>query len=207
MYLYLGLHVLGHDTKFFLWITSQNIWKILSVSKEYTCNAGDPGSIPGSGRSTGEGIGYPPQYSWASLVTQLVKSLPTMQETWVWFLGWEYPRRRERLPTPVFWPRKFHGLYSPWGRKESDTTERFSLSLSDLQQGMGWAKKIHHLTPSHSDKNFSKQVEEIIWSSTPLYNIRTLSIINMTVQIALSHRRVWRELQNYMLGSLSLTIS
>ena len=44
-----------------------------SVSKECACNAGDPGSIPGSGRSAGEGIGYPLQYSWASLVAQLVK--------------------------------------------------------------------------------------------------------------------------------------
>ena len=44
---------------------------------------GDPGSIPGSGRSTGEGIGYPLQYSWASLVAQLVKNLPTRRETWV----------------------------------------------------------------------------------------------------------------------------
>ena len=44
-----------------------------SVGKEYTCNAGDPGSIPGSGRSPGEGIGYPLQYSWASLVVQLVE--------------------------------------------------------------------------------------------------------------------------------------
>ena len=51
-----------------------------SVGKESTCNAGDPGSIPGSGRSTGEGIGYPLQYSWASLVAQLVKNL---RETWV----------------------------------------------------------------------------------------------------------------------------
>ena len=54
-----------------------------SVGKESTCNAGDPGSIPGLGRSTGEGIGYPPQYSWASLMAQLVKNSPAMQETWV----------------------------------------------------------------------------------------------------------------------------
>ena len=54
-----------------------------SVGKEYTCHAGDPSLIPGSGRSTGEGIGYPLQYSWASLVVQLVKNLPAMQETWV----------------------------------------------------------------------------------------------------------------------------
>ena len=54
-----------------------------SVAKESACSAGDPSSIPGLGRSTGEGIGYPPQYSWASLVAQLVKNLPTMWETWV----------------------------------------------------------------------------------------------------------------------------
>ena len=54
-----------------------------SVSKESTCNAGDPGSIPGLGRSSEEGIGYPLQYSRASLVAQLVKNLPAMQETWV----------------------------------------------------------------------------------------------------------------------------
>ena len=62
-----------------------------SVGKESACNAGDPGSIPGSGRSAGEGIGYPLQYSWASLGAQLVKNLPTMQETYVRSLGWEEP--------------------------------------------------------------------------------------------------------------------
>ena len=51
-----------------------------SVGKESTCNAGDPGLIPGSGRSAGEGKGYPLQYSWASLVAQLVKNLPAMRE-------------------------------------------------------------------------------------------------------------------------------
>ena len=60
-----------------------------SIGKEYTSNAGDSGLIPGSGRSAGEGIGYPLQYSWASLVAQLVKNLPTMQETWLRSLGWE----------------------------------------------------------------------------------------------------------------------
>ena len=52
-----------------------------SVGKESACNAGDPGSLPGSGRFPGEGTGYPPQYSWAPLVAQLVKNLPAMQET------------------------------------------------------------------------------------------------------------------------------
>ena len=52
---------------------------------------GNPGSIPGLGRSPGEGIGYPLQYSWASLVAQVVRNLPAMQETWVLSLGWEDP--------------------------------------------------------------------------------------------------------------------
>ena len=47
--------------------------------------------IPGSGRSITEGIGYPLQYSWTSLVAQLVKNPPAMQETWVRSLGWEEP--------------------------------------------------------------------------------------------------------------------
>ena len=54
-----------------------------SVDKESAFNAGDSSSIPGSGRSAGEGIGYPLQYSWASLVAQLVKNQPAMWETWV----------------------------------------------------------------------------------------------------------------------------
>ena len=54
-----------------------------AVGKESACNAGDPSSIPGSGISTGEGIGYPLQYSWVSPATQLVKNLPAVQETWV----------------------------------------------------------------------------------------------------------------------------
>ena len=62
-----------------------------SAGKESSCNAEDPGSIPGSGRYPGEGIGYPLQCSWASLVAQLVKNMPTMQETWVQYLGWEGP--------------------------------------------------------------------------------------------------------------------
>ena len=62
-----------------------------SVGKESLCNARDPSSIPGLGRSVGEGIGYPVQYSWASLVAQLVKDPPAMMETWVRFLGWEDP--------------------------------------------------------------------------------------------------------------------
>ena len=60
-----------------------------SVSKESAWNAGDPGSIPGLGISPGEGIGYPLQYSWTSLLAQSVKNLPAGQETCVRSLGWE----------------------------------------------------------------------------------------------------------------------
>ena len=58
-----------------------------------------------------------------SMVTQLVKHLPAMQETWVQSLGWEDPLEKEQPPTPVFWPGEFHGL-SVVGRKELDMTER-----------------------------------------------------------------------------------
>ena len=62
-----------------------------SDGKESTRNAGDLRSIPGLGSSPGEGIGYPLQYFWASLVVQMVKSLPAVLETWVRSLGWEDP--------------------------------------------------------------------------------------------------------------------
>ena len=81
-----------------------------------------------SGRSAGEGIGYPLQYSWASLVVQLVRIY--LQCGRPGFNPWvrKIPWRREKLPTPVFWPGEFHGL-SPWGHKELDLTEQLSLSL------------------------------------------------------------------------------
>ena len=62
-----------------------------SDSKASACNVGDPGSVPGLGISAGEGIGSPLEYSWASLVAQLVKNPPAMRETWVQSLGWEDP--------------------------------------------------------------------------------------------------------------------
>ena len=62
-----------------------------SDGKESAYNAGDPGSIPGSGRSPVKQRGYPLQYSWASLVAQMVKNVPAMQEIWIRSLGWEDP--------------------------------------------------------------------------------------------------------------------
>ena len=62
-----------------------------SAGKESACNVGDPSLIPGLGRSAGEGVGYPLQYSWASLLAQLVKNPPATWETWVQSLGWDEP--------------------------------------------------------------------------------------------------------------------
>ena len=59
------------------------------AGKESTCNAEDPSSIPESGRSPGEGVAYPFQYSWASLVAQMIKNLPARWETWVRSLDWD----------------------------------------------------------------------------------------------------------------------
>ena len=67
-----------------------------SIGKESACNAGDPSSIPESGRSAGGGIGYPHQYIWVSLVAQLVKNPPAMWETWVRSLGWEDPLEKAK---------------------------------------------------------------------------------------------------------------
>ena len=67
-----------------------------SVGKESTCNEGDPSSIPRLGRSAGEGIGYPLQHTWASLVAQLVKNPPAMRETWVPSPSWEDPLEKEK---------------------------------------------------------------------------------------------------------------
>ena len=129
--------------KFHFWlyhkrIEHRNLNRFLHIhsSKESACNAGDPGLIPRLGRSSGEEIGYPLQYPWASLVVQTVKNLPVIGrpgfDPWVGKIPW----RRERLPTPVFWPGEFHGLCSPWCLKESDRLSdfhfHFSLSIGDL---------------------------------------------------------------------------
>ena len=83
--------------------------------------------IPGSGRSAGEGIGYPLQYSWASLVAQLVKNPPAIREIWVLSLGWEVPLEKGKATHSSI--LAWRTLYSPWGHKESDTTEPLSLHL------------------------------------------------------------------------------
>ena len=68
-----------------------------STGKELAGYAGDSSSVPVSGRSTGKGICYPLQYSWASLVAQLVKNQPAMWETWVRSLDWEDPLEKGKV--------------------------------------------------------------------------------------------------------------
>ena len=82
----------------------------------------DPDSIPGSGRSPGEGIGYLFQSSWASLVAQLVKNPPAIRETWVQSLGWEDPLEKEKA-THSSYSGLENSMDSPGGCKESDTTD------------------------------------------------------------------------------------
>ena len=83
--------------------------------------------ILGLGRSAEEGIGYLLQYSWASPVKGSAGKGRLGFDPWVGKIPW----RRERLPTPVFWPGEFHGLYSLWGCKELDMTAQLSLSLAN----------------------------------------------------------------------------
>ena len=88
-----------------------------SVGKEFACNSEDLGSIPGLERSAGEGLDYPLQCSWASIVAQVVNNPPAMWETWVQSLCWEDPLEKGKA-TPVFWPGEFNKLYSPWDHKD-----------------------------------------------------------------------------------------
>ena len=83
-----------HTVKAMVFPVVMNGFPDSSVGKESTCNAGDPRSIPGSGRFSGEGKIYPLQYSWAFLMAQLVKNPPAIQETWALSLGWEDPLKK-----------------------------------------------------------------------------------------------------------------
>ena len=95
---------------------------------------GDSGFILGSGRSAGEGIGYPLQYSWASLVAQLVKNVPAMWETWVLSLAWEDALKKGKATQSSILAWR-----SPWGCKELDTTgSSVRLYLFRLQNHCRW---------------------------------------------------------------------
>ena len=115
-----------------------------SVGKESACNAGNPGSIPGLGRSTGEGIGYPLQSSWASLVAQLVKNLPAVWETWVRSLGWENPLEKGkathssilawRIPKSQTWLSDFYFL----AQRNNPENQMFSCPTGVKPKGNGF---------------------------------------------------------------------
>ena len=97
-----------------------------SAGKESSCSAGDHRLIPGLGRSPGEGIGYPLQYSWASLVTQMVKNLSTMRETWVPSLGWEDSLEESMathssiLAWRILWTEEPGWVQSTWSQNVED---------------------------------------------------------------------------------------
>ena len=112
---------LSHHQTLFQWVGFPDS----SVGKESACNAGNPSSIPGLGRSAGERIGYPLQYSWASLVAQCRRH---GFSPWVGKIPW----RRERLPTALSWSGEFHTLYSPWGPKEANRIERLGHHLNQM---------------------------------------------------------------------------
>ena len=105
-----------------------------SDGKESACNARDPCSILGLRRSTGEGINYPLQYSWASLMAKQVKNPLSMRETWVQSLDWEDPLEKGTathssiLAWRIPWTEEPGRLCSPLGCKELDETEQLSLS-------------------------------------------------------------------------------
>ena len=114
-----------------------------SVGKESACSAGDSSSIPGLGRSPGEGIGYPLQYSWASLVAQLIKNPPATWKTWVRSLSREDPLEKGMATHSNILPRESHGQRnlegcSPWDCKESDMTEQLSTHTHwEIKPGSG----------------------------------------------------------------------
>ena len=105
-----------------------------SASKESTCNTGDPGLVPGSGRSPGEGIGYPFQYSWVSFVAQLVNNPPAIQETWGLIPGFgRSPGKGKGYPLQYFGLENYidcivHGVSKSQTRL-SDFHFHFSLAI------------------------------------------------------------------------------
>ena len=98
-----------------------------SASNESACNAEDPAPIAGLRRSPEEEIGYPLQYSWASLLVQSVKNLPAIWETWIRSLGWE-DLLEEGMAT--------HSSILAW-RIPMDRGDRWVLSMGSQRVGHG----------------------------------------------------------------------
>ena len=90
------------------------------------------------------------------------------------------PQRRERLPTAVFWPREFHGLYSPWSRKESDTTNNSHFNFSFLSKGDTGILKD---TESHRSPSFRAR-----WGDPPTCAHITMTAHDLPTQAHLGNK-------------------
>ena len=131
-----------------------------SAGKESAYSAGDPGSIPGLGRSPGERISYPLQCSWASVVVQAIKNLLAMWEIWIRSLSWEDPLE-EGIATPLQYSclENPHGQrslagHSPWDCKESNTTEWLSTHPNYV--------KYSHSKMTSPQKNLIKNSQQVL---------------------------------------------
>ena len=121
-----------------------------SAGKESICNAGDSSSISELGRSAGKGLVYPLQYSWASLMAQMVKNPPPMQETWVPSLSWEDPLEKGKatyssiLAWRIPWAKEPAWLQSMGSQRVRHhwATFTFSLSCLTLEKGMATPSSI-----------------------------------------------------------------
>ena len=102
--------------------------------------------------STGERIGYPLQYSWASLVAQLIKNLPAIQETWVQSLGWEDPLEKGKATHSSILAWRIPKT-SPWSHKELDMTDQLSLTHSGLPTGSLESDPANLLLMYHTGSN------------------------------------------------------
>ena len=137
------------------------------VGKESACKAGDQGSIPGSGRSPGEGIDYWLQYSWASLVAQMVKNLPAMQETWDRYLGREDPLEKGMvslssiLAWRIPWTEEPGGLQSMGSQRVGQDWGTFAFILCFF---IYWVRPKFHL-------RFSKMLQKKNFLNSLTYNI------------------------------------
>ena len=123
-----------------IWIISvnakcKNSFPGRTAGKEFACNAGEPGLIPELGRSPGEGLGYPLQYSWTSLVAQMIKNLPVMQETWTDSWIWKIPWRRAWQPAPVFLPGWISSDYYISKKKPKSNSRK---KLKTIFYSMSW---------------------------------------------------------------------
>ena len=176
-----------------------------SFGKESACNAGGPSSIPGSGRYPGEGIGYPLQYSWASLVAQLVKDLPAVRETWVWSLGWEDPlekgtaTRSSFLAWRIPWTMQSMGLQRiRWDCATFTFTFHFGCSVNGVFKQMRFKTEL---------KWFHSLYLVSLYGISITGHLRTLDfcLLPQTIPRLHSYSRVWSHISCRAIYSILLT--